>query len=242
LGRLIGQEPIDAGPIALCGRVDVIDATARLLLGRGDRRALAPLTRPLMRELRRCSVIVACDLAPDDARSVAAAHRPWIALVAPDCDRYAYGCLPRLGAQNVLHLAGDGAVPEALRDRLVAVLDPRVAAGLALRLPPLRGALRRRLERRGLLDAGLAGFGAARTSTLLEAVAAPILCEARAHGASRNELYTAAATAATATAAAQRLTASSPRLARAAGAAACTWAAHRVATLLPGRRQAAGIL
>jgi hypothetical protein len=137
-----------ARPVALVGQGPIIDACAQRLLGTGERRLLAPLQRPVTSELARCSVVIACGLTLADARIVASARRPWVAVIDHHQDRYGYGTLPRLGAQNVLRLDADGAVPATLAERVVAVGDDAEMIALARRLPPLAAPLARRLARR----------------------------------------------------------------------------------------------
>jgi hypothetical protein len=155
LAGLYREEFREAGPLALVGRRSLVDAVAAALLaGGGERRLLAPLDRPVVSELRRCSGVVACGLDIAHARLVGHARRPWVALLAEGQDRYDVGVLPFLGAENAVATVGE--VPA----RLVRVLDREVAASLAARLPALRPHLSAHLERDAALRAAaVAAFG-----------------------------------------------------------------------------------
>ena len=145
-------------PVALVGRGSVVDAVAAALLaGGGDRRALAPLPAAGPDQLRRCLAVVACNLSLEQARLVARAHRPWIALLPPGDDRYAFGALPRLGALSAIPPSGSGApAVETALDRLVAVLDPDDAVALGRRLPALVSRIEARFDATTAVAAAIA--------------------------------------------------------------------------------------
>jgi hypothetical protein len=176
LAGLLQQEPVAARPLALVGRRALVDAlAARLLADGGERRALAPLDRPVVSELRRCCAVVACGLDLERARLVPRARRPWVAVAADGQDRFAVGALPFLGAENVVADVAD--VPF----RLVRVLDAEEAAVLATRLPALRPLLTARLEDETARRAGItAALG--RPSLLAVPVARAMMADAHAHG------------------------------------------------------------
>jgi hypothetical protein len=172
---LLAQDRRPARPLALVGRRALVDDLAsRLVAGGGERRLLAPLDRPVVSELRRCSAVVACDLDIARLRLVGHARRPWVAVLGPGQDRYAVGALPFLGALN--------AVPDtaAAIARLVRVLDVEDAAALAEQLPALRPLLSDRLELETSADAALvAAFG--RPELLSVPVGRAMLADARAN-------------------------------------------------------------
>jgi hypothetical protein len=112
--------------------------------------------------------VIACGLSLDGCRSVARAHRPWVALLNPTDDRYAFGALPRLGA-----LAALPPLPDAQPDvhgaiaTIIARLDADDAATLAARLPvlarPVAAQLAGATARRAAAIALVGGPGAAMT-------------------------------------------------------------------------------
>jgi hypothetical protein len=173
---LVAEDRRPPRPLALVGRRALVDdLAARLLAQGGERRLLAPLDRPVVSELRRCSAIVACDLDMARLRLVGHARRPWVAVLGPGQDRYAVGTLPFLGALNAVPDTG------AALARLVRVLELEEAAALAEQLPALRPLLSDRIELEAGTDAALvAALGQA------ELLAVPagraMLADARAHG------------------------------------------------------------
>lgn len=189
LARLVRDDPDRPlpGPLALLGPPGALDrVAARLLAGGGDRRALAPLGRADRALLASCSAVIACNLPLDEARRVAHAKRPTLLLVPFGQDRYVYGSLPRVGAENALPALPDGAPDlEAMVARLAAVLDedgPALAARLPALLPAVRehglGAAAARAATTALLGRRHRSAGPA--LTLLQARHA--LASARAHG------------------------------------------------------------
>ncbi len=126
LARLIRDDAgrPQPGPLALLGPPGALDrVAARLLAGGGDRRALAPLGRADRGLLASCSAVVACNLPLDEARRVAHAKRPTLLLVPFGQDRYVYGSLPRVGAENALPALPDGAPDlDGMIARLAVVL------------------------------------------------------------------------------------------------------------------------
>src|SRR5262245_38862199 len=131
------------GPLALLGPPGALDrVAARLLAGGGDRRALAPLGRADRALLASCAAVVACNLPLDEARRVTHAKRPTLLLVPFGQDRFVYGSLPRVGAENALPALPDGAPDlEGMVTRLAVVLGddgPALAARLPALLPYVR--------------------------------------------------------------------------------------------------------
>jgi hypothetical protein len=173
---LLAQDGRPPRPIALVGRRALVDdLAARILAGGGERRLLAPLDRPVVSELRRCSAVVACDLDMARLRLVGHARRPWVAVLGPGQDRYAVGALPFLGALNAVP------DPAAAFVRLVRVLEQDDAAALAEQLPALRQLLSDRLELEAGTDAALvAALG--QPELLAVPAGRAMLADARAHG------------------------------------------------------------
>ena len=131
------------GPLALLGRRGRSTAWAR-----GCSRAAATAARwrrwaaRIADLLASCSAVVACNLPLDEARRVAHAKRPTLLLVPFGQDRYVYGSLPRVGAENALPALPDGAPDlDGMIARLAVVLGddgPALAARLPALLPYVR--------------------------------------------------------------------------------------------------------
>jgi hypothetical protein len=241
LARLVRDdaERPQPGPLALLGPPGALDrVAARLLAGGGDRRALAPLGRADRALLASCSAVVACNLPLDEARRVAHAKRPTLLLVPFGQDRYVYGSLPRVGAENALPALPDGAPDlDGMIARLAVVLGEDGPA-LAARLPALRPYVREhQLGAAASRAATVALFGRRHRSaspalTVLQARHA--LASARAHGLDEDSRERAAEVAAVVGAgvllrrAGRRASVVSPRLGAAAVAYAGTLAIGRV--------------
>jgi hypothetical protein len=176
LAGLLAQDRRPPRPLALVGRRAIVDdLAARLVAGGGERRLLAPLDRPVVSELRRCSAVIACDLDIARLRLVGHARRPWVVVLGADQDRYAVGVLPYLGAQNAVRTTA-----QAL-ERLVRVLGRDEAAALAEQLPALRPLVAARLELEAATDAAfVAALG--QPELLAVPAARAMLADARAHG------------------------------------------------------------
>jgi hypothetical protein len=139
LAQLLQEQEPAPRPLALVGRGVVVDAFARaLLVGGGDRRALAPLPAAGPDQLRACIAVVGCGLSRDSVRAIVRARRPVVLSLLRGDDRYAFGTLPRVGALNAVPPAADGSPDiEGTLRRLAARLDPEDAVDLAQRLPAL---------------------------------------------------------------------------------------------------------
>ena len=127
---------------------------------------------PTARCSRRASAVIACNLPLDEARRVAHAKRPTLLLVPSGQDRYAYGALPRVGAENALPALPDGAPDlDGLVARLAAVLRPTTPP----RSRPGCRRCRRRVREHGLGGAASAGGDRSRALTRGSRSAGPAL-------------------------------------------------------------------